>query len=87
MVIFEGTLSHSSLHHKMDETHLREADGVVFGFGRAASFVLMGYFAIKVMDLTMDNDWHYLATGYVPGSWSKCSVSFCCPHPVCHRRA
>lgn len=67
MVIFEGTLSHSSLHHKMDETHLREADGVVFGFGRAASFVLMGYFAIKVMDLTMDNDWHYLATGY--GAW------------------
>ena len=67
MVIFEGTLSHASLHHKMDETHLREAEGVVFGFGRAASFVLLGYFAIKVMDITMDNDWHYLATGY--GAW------------------
>ena len=39
MVIFEGTLSHKALHNKMDETHLREADGVVFGFGRAASFV------------------------------------------------
>ena len=38
MVIFEGTLSHKALHNKMDETHLREADGVVFGFGRAASF-------------------------------------------------
>ena len=31
MVIFEGTLSHKALHNKMDETHLREADGVVFG--------------------------------------------------------
>ena len=67
MVIFEGTLSHAALHDKMDETHLREAEGVVFGFGRAASFVLLGYFAIKVMDITMDNDWHYLATGY--GAW------------------
>ena len=37
MVIFEGTLSHKALHNKMDETHLREADGVVFGFGRAAT--------------------------------------------------
>lgn len=51
----------------MDETHLREADGVVFGFGRAASFVLIGYFIIKVLDTTMDNDWHYLASGY--GAW------------------
>ena len=67
MVIFEGTLSHKALHNKMDETHLREADGVVFGFGRAASFVLIGYFIIKVLDTTMDNDWHYLASGY--GVW------------------
>jgi Ni/Fe-hydrogenase subunit HybB-like protein len=67
MVIFEGTLAHKALHHKMDETHLREADGVVFGFGRAASFVLIGYFIIKVLDTTMDNDWHYLFTGY--GAW------------------
>lgn len=67
MVIFEGSLSHRALHHKMDERHLAEADGVVLGFGRAASFVLIGYFAIKVMDMAMDNDWHYLATGY--GVW------------------
>lgn len=67
MVIFEGTLSHKTLHHKMDETHLRESEGVIFGFGRAASFVLMGYFALKILDMTMDNDWHYLATGY--GAW------------------
>ncbi len=67
MVIFEGTLSHSFLRHKMDETHVQEADGVVFGFGRAASFCLIGYFAIKIMDLAMDNDWAWLATGY--GAW------------------
>lgn len=67
MVIFEGTLSHKALHDKMDETHLRENEGVVFGFGRAASFVLIGYFAIKIMDMVMDGDWAYLATGY--GVW------------------
>ena len=67
MVIFEGTLAHKGLHDKMDETHLKEADGVVFGFGKAASFILLGYFFIKVMDIAMDNDWHYLATGY--GLW------------------
>lgn len=67
MVIFEGTLSHKALHHKMDETHLVEADGVVLGFGKAASFVLMGYFCIKVLDIAMDDDWKYLATGY--GAW------------------
>lgn len=67
MVIFEGTLTHRSLHHKMDETHLRESEGVIFGFGRAASFVLAGYFMIKIMDLAMDNDWPYLFTGY--GAW------------------
>ena len=67
MVIFEGSLAHKGMHHMMDETHLKEADGVVFGFGKAASFVLAGYFMIKVIDVTMDNDWHYLATGY--GAW------------------
>ncbi len=67
MVIFEGTLAHKALHHKMDETHLAESDGVVYGFGRAAAMVLAGYFAIKVMDIAMDHDWQYLTTGY--GLW------------------
>lgn len=67
MVIFEGTLAHAGLHHKMDETHLKEAEGVIFGFGKAASFVLAGYFFIKTMDIAMDNDWAYLGTGY--GAW------------------
>ena len=51
----------------MDATHLSVAEGVTLFFGRAASFVLMGYFAIKVLDMTMDGDWRYLATGY--GAW------------------
>lgn len=67
MVIFEGTLSHRYFAEKMDEAHLREKEDVVFGFGKAASFVLAAYFAIKVFGITMDNNWHYLSTGY--GAW------------------
>ena len=67
MVIFEGTLAHKALHHKMDETHLAEADGVVLGLGRACSVILAGYFMMKIMDIGMDHDWHWLFTGY--GAW------------------
>ncbi len=67
MVIFEGTLAHKFLHDKMDETHLKEADGVVFGFGKAASLVMMGYFSIKVIGLAIDNNWHHLTSGW--GLW------------------
>jgi len=67
MVIFEGTLSHRYMHHKMDETYLSEHDGVTLGFAKAASLVLAGYFFIKVVGLALDNNWHYLLTGY--GLW------------------
>ncbi|MFO7912060.1 MAG: NrfD/PsrC family molybdoenzyme membrane anchor subunit [Desulfotignum sp.] len=67
MVIFESTLAHRWLHHKMDDTHLAESDGVVLGFGKAASFIMMGYVGIKIIGLAVDNNWHYLATGW--GAW------------------
>ncbi len=67
MVIFEGTLAHKWLHDKMDDTHLAEADGVVIGFGKAASLVMMGYVGIKLIGIAVDNNWHYLTTGW--GLW------------------
>ena len=67
MVIFEGAMAHKWLHHKMDNTHLKESDGVVLGFGKAASFVMMGYLGIKIIGLAVDNNWHYLTTGW--GLW------------------
>jgi Ni/Fe-hydrogenase subunit HybB-like protein len=51
----------------MDETYLREHDGVTLGFGKGAAVVLAGYFLIKIVGLTIDNSWHYLWTGY--GAW------------------
>ncbi len=67
MVIFEGSLAHRYLKYKMDETHLKESRGVAFGFAKAASFVMMGYFCIKIIGLSIDNNWHYLFTGW--GLW------------------
>ena len=67
MVIFESTLSHRYFLHKMDEAHLAEKDQVALGFGKAASWVLAGYFAAKIVGITVDNNWHYLTTSY--GMW------------------
>lgn len=67
MVIFEGMLAHKGLHHKMDEAHLKDADSVVFAFGKASAFVMMGYFFIRIFGLAMDNNWQYLCSGY--GVW------------------
>jgi Ni/Fe-hydrogenase subunit HybB-like protein len=67
MVIFEGTLSHRYLHHKMDDAHLAQNEGVVLGFGKAAAWVMAGYFMIKVIGVAADENWHYLGTGY--GAW------------------
>ncbi|MBG0789532.1 MAG: Ni/Fe-hydrogenase cytochrome b subunit [Desulfovibrionaceae bacterium] len=67
MVIFEGTLSHKPMHRLMDKEYLDNHDGLILGFGKATSLVLFGYFAIKLIGLAYDNNWHYLTTGW--GAW------------------
>jgi Ni/Fe-hydrogenase subunit HybB-like protein len=67
MVMFEGSLAHRYYHDKMDKTHLNEAPEVILGFGKAAAWVLSGYFVMKVIGIAVDNNWHYLATGW--GAW------------------
>jgi len=67
MVIFEGTLAHKPWHHKMDETFLKEHDGVILGFSRGASMSLAAYFCVKLVAMAYDNNWAYLATGW--GAW------------------
>ena len=67
MVIFESTLAHRFLHHKMDEHHVAQSRGVAMGFARAASFIMVGYLFMQMIGLAVDNDWGYLATGW--GAW------------------
>ncbi|MBW1850647.1 MAG: Ni/Fe-hydrogenase cytochrome b subunit [Deltaproteobacteria bacterium] len=67
MVIFEGAISHRYFSDKMDEAHLKEKDQITLGFGKAASWVLAGYFAIKVIGISAGNHWQLLSTSY--GLW------------------
>jgi Ni/Fe-hydrogenase subunit HybB-like protein len=67
MVIFEGSLSHRYFTDKMDAAHMQEKEGIVLGFGKAASLVLAGYFIIKVVGISEGNNWHLLGTAY--GAW------------------
>jgi len=67
MVIFESTLSHHYFHNKMDDAHKEGHNDLALGFGKAAAWVLAGYFIIKVIGVAADDNWHYLATGY--GAW------------------
>jgi len=67
MVIFEGTLAHHYFSDMMDEAHKKTADEVVLGFGKAASMVLAGYFAMKIFGVALGNNWHLLGTPY--GLW------------------
>jgi len=67
MVIFEGTLSHRSLHHLMDEEYNAGYEDLHFAFAKGASWIMAGYLAMKLIGLAMDNHWSYLATGY--GAW------------------
>ncbi|MDP2861685.1 MAG: Ni/Fe-hydrogenase cytochrome b subunit [Desulfobacterales bacterium] len=67
MVIFESTLSHHYFTDKMDEAHLSENEGVTLGFAKAASFVLAGYFIIKIIGISFSDNWYLLGTSY--GIW------------------
>lgn len=74
MVIFEGMFAHKGVHQYMDETHLREADDVVFSFSRAASFILFAYFMLKLIDMLVQANIPYLFSGY--GAWWMVEMLF-----------
>lgn len=67
MVIFESSLSSRFFMDKMDAAHVAGKDQLILGFGKAASVVLAGYFAIKVIGISAGDNWHFLATPY--GIW------------------
>jgi len=66
MVIFESMLSHRVFHDQV-ELSKEQFDNITIGLGKAASIALAIYFVVKVMGVALDDDWHYLATGW--GAW------------------
>ncbi|MBD3168921.1 MAG: Ni/Fe-hydrogenase cytochrome b subunit [candidate division Zixibacteria bacterium] len=67
MVVFESTLSYKNFRNKMDEEHKKSRNAITIGFGRAASLVLAGYFAIKIFGVALGNHWNLLFTNM--GLW------------------
>jgi Ni/Fe-hydrogenase subunit HybB-like protein len=66
MVIVEGMFSHRAYHHQV-EISRQHFENINFGLAKAASVTLAVYFAIKVVGLTLEDEWHLLATGW--GAW------------------
>ena len=64
MVMFEGALSHHFYKDRIDHHHHEEFDEVTLGFAKAASWVLAGYFALKVIGIALENEWYLLNTPY-----------------------
>jgi Ni/Fe-hydrogenase subunit HybB-like protein len=66
MVIVEGMFSHRAYHHQV-EISRQQFENINFGLAKAASVTLAVYFAIKVVSLTLEDEWYLLATGW--GAW------------------
>jgi Ni/Fe-hydrogenase subunit HybB-like protein len=66
MVIFEGMISHRAFKHQVEISH-EELDHITVGLAKGGAVTLAVYFAIKVMGITLEHKWHYLATSW--GHW------------------
>jgi len=66
MVIVEGLFSQRAFHHQV-EISRQHFENINFGLAKAASVTLGIYCAIKVVALTLEDEWHLLATGW--GAW------------------
>jgi Ni/Fe-hydrogenase subunit HybB-like protein len=66
MIIIEGWLSHRAFHHQVQtsDDQFREIN---FGLAKGAAVVLATYLAVKLVALSLENEWRLLATGW--GAW------------------
>ncbi len=67
MVIFISFLTQHFFKGQADSNYLASLDKITLGLGKAASFVLITYFALKVVALAHGNHWDLLNTPY--GYW------------------
>ncbi len=67
MVIFVSFLTKHFLRNQADSAYMSSLDNVTLGLGKAASFVLITYFALKVIALAHGNHWDLLNTSF--GYW------------------
>jgi len=66
MVIVEGMISHRAFHHQVQITD-EHFQRINIGLAKGAAVALATYFAVKVVGLAMEDEWHLLLTGW--GGW------------------
>lgn len=66
MVIVESTISHRALGHLSDTSH-EQMDALTLGLAKASAITLAVYLAIRAVGLMLDDNWHWLGTGW--GAW------------------
>ena len=64
MVILASLLSQWFLKDQADPAYLMSLDKITLGLGTASSFVLITYFAVKIIALAHGNHWNLLITSY-----------------------
>ncbi|MBI2907982.1 MAG: polysulfide reductase NrfD [Chloroflexi bacterium] len=67
MVIFVSFLTQRFLRDQADSNYLASLNGITLGLGKAASFVLITYFGLKMIALAQGDRWDLLNTPY--GYW------------------
>ena len=72
MVIFISFLTKRFLRDQADSEYLASLDNITLGLGKAASFVLITYFALKIIALAHGNHWDLLDTPF--GYWFLAEV-------------
>jgi Ni/Fe-hydrogenase subunit HybB-like protein len=66
MVIVEGMISHRAFHHQVQISEER-FKRINIGLAKGAAVTLAVYFAVKVIGISLENEWHLLGTGW--GMW------------------
>ncbi|MCX5887037.1 MAG: polysulfide reductase NrfD [Proteobacteria bacterium] len=62
MIIIESTLVYKFLPGRVDPQNFKVIDRLTLGLGKAASFVMITYFFLKIIGVAHGADWHLLFT-------------------------
>jgi len=66
MVIIEGMFSHKAFHHQVEITN-EHFTKINLGLGKAGAVTLAIYTTIKILALSLEDEWHLLLSGW--GAW------------------
>ncbi len=67
MVIAVSTIIKKTMAWRCGSEFLENLDSMTIGLAKGATMALLTYFVIKLIGITHDNEWAYLATGW--GAW------------------